>query len=55
MNEDQQANQGRGTKPSLIATGLDWALAVLIGVCLTMALVAWADEANPSFTAQVSK
>jgi hypothetical protein len=52
---DWDENQGRGPKPSLIASGLDWLLAVLIGTCLALALVAWCDEASPAFTAQVSK
>jgi len=54
MNDFDQ-NQGRGPKTSLIASGLDWLLAVLIGSCLAMAIISCAEEADPAFTAQVAK
>lgn len=56
MNEqDENWAQGRGPRPQLIANGLDWILAVVLGLCLFMALVSWAEEASPAFTAEVSK
>jgi hypothetical protein len=52
MNDDDF--QGRGPAPRG-ASGLDWLLAVLFGTCLALALVSWAEEAEPAFTAEVSK
>ena len=47
-------NQGRGPAPKQ-ASGYDWLLAVVLGVCFAMVFVSWTEERDPNPTSVVQR